>query len=187
MKNYTTIQVVTLTAGVLELSEDQARRRKHLIKPVEGEDDVYEIIAPCQFKVGERFGYEGFDLTLALARRFEGGEEALIEQRAGEKVAAEKAAKKKANNKKPSAVVGFFAGIFGKKSDDDLTDEEKSFADLVNVIDTIDKASTDLWTKDRGPRLNVLHEISGNAELTEMQRDAAWETWQQKKEAEQAE
>ena len=183
MKIYKTIQVVNLTAGVLKLSKDQARRRRHLIKPVEGEKDVYKIVAPCQFKAGEKFGYEGFDLTPALARCFEGGEEALIEQRANEKVAAEKADTSDSSGK-GSKIVGFFADLFGKKSDDELADDEQEFVALVYAIDAIDKDNADLWTKQSGPKLAALREASGRADIKETQRDSAWEIYQKKSEIE---
>lgn len=46
-----------LFSGLLELNEDQVRRRKHLLELVEG--SVYMILKPVTFKVGEVFGYDG--------------------------------------------------------------------------------------------------------------------------------
>lgn len=48
---------VTINAGVVELSQNQAHRRRHLLKKVG--DSLYEVISPIQFKAGEEFGYGG--------------------------------------------------------------------------------------------------------------------------------
>ena len=47
----------TLFSGLLELNEDQVRRRANLLELVEG--SVYMILKPVTFKVGETFGYDG--------------------------------------------------------------------------------------------------------------------------------
>jgi hypothetical protein len=53
MRKYTVIAVLGFPAGVvLGLSDDQAGRRKHALKPL-GAKGVYETTAPVQFKVGE--------------------------------------------------------------------------------------------------------------------------------------
>lgn len=46
-----------LFSGLLELNEDQVRRRRHLLELVEG--SIYMIVKPVTFKVGEVFGYDG--------------------------------------------------------------------------------------------------------------------------------
>lgn len=55
---------VTLYTGLLVLNADQVRRRKHLIEHVE--NDVFMIVKPVNFKVGEIIGYDG-ELSKALA------------------------------------------------------------------------------------------------------------------------
>lgn len=57
MQKYEFSKPTFLYAGNLVLSEDQARRRAHNLKHLEG--DVYEIINPVQFKGGEVIGYDG--------------------------------------------------------------------------------------------------------------------------------
>lgn len=58
---------VQLTAGVLALTDAQAKARMHNLKPVKG---GYEIVNAVQFKRGEEFGYEG-DITLDLVDALE--------------------------------------------------------------------------------------------------------------------
>ncbi len=57
MERYLTTDKVDLLSGVLDLSEDQARRRKGWLKKLES--GLFEIIKPVQFKAGEVFGFEG--------------------------------------------------------------------------------------------------------------------------------
>ena len=57
MKQYQVDQVCRLNEGLVELNEDQARRRSQNIKHVE--DNVYRILKPVQFKVGEKLGHDG--------------------------------------------------------------------------------------------------------------------------------
>ena len=50
----------------VKLNEKQAHRRRRLIKKTD-EDNVFEIVQPIQFKVGETFGYDGdFNKRLAI-------------------------------------------------------------------------------------------------------------------------
>ncbi|MFA6121916.1 MAG: hypothetical protein WCT35_04885 [Sideroxydans sp.] len=53
-----------LHAGVLVLTKEQARPRRHNLKEVG--KGRYEIVNPVEFKLGEEFGYEG-ELPKALA------------------------------------------------------------------------------------------------------------------------
>jgi hypothetical protein len=54
-------QPVSINAGVVRLSAAQAKVRAHAVKLVKGEKDggIYEVTAQVQFKVGERFGFNG--------------------------------------------------------------------------------------------------------------------------------
>lgn len=61
---YTTTAIVNLTSGILELSEDQARRRFHNLKALG--DGRFEVLRTVQFKTGETFGYDG-DIPKTLA------------------------------------------------------------------------------------------------------------------------
>jgi hypothetical protein len=55
---------LNLRAGRLSLTEEQAARRKHLLKQ---DGDQYVIVGPVQFKVGESFDYEGDALPKGYA------------------------------------------------------------------------------------------------------------------------
>ena len=57
MKQYKALQPVTLMAGVVRVTESQARRREYCLKPLGG--DEYLIIGVCNFKVGETFWADG--------------------------------------------------------------------------------------------------------------------------------
>lgn len=59
-----TAPLVTLHAGRVQLTKDQARRRRHVMKHVT--EDVFEITTPIQFKHGETFGYDG-EVSKALS------------------------------------------------------------------------------------------------------------------------
>ncbi len=56
MKKYRTTSVLALAVGTLVgLTPGQASARSHALKPT-GEQDVYEVVGPMQFKVGETIG-----------------------------------------------------------------------------------------------------------------------------------
>lgn len=57
MERYLTTDKVDLLSGVLDLTEDQARRRKGWLKKLDS--GLFEIIKPVQFKAGEVFGFDG--------------------------------------------------------------------------------------------------------------------------------
>jgi hypothetical protein len=56
MKMYTVSAITSLHEGRVVLDAKQARRRRHNIKLIEG--DLYEIIKPVQFKIGEMIGLD---------------------------------------------------------------------------------------------------------------------------------
>ena len=186
MKKYTTAEVVNLTAGLLELNEDQARRRKHLIEPVDGEDGIFKIAQTVQFKAGETFGYEGSDMNSGLSRKFKGDPVGTAKKEADEKAAADlpDADNKPHTHGMIEKAGSFFTNLFGKISEDDLDDDERAFVGLITAIEGMDPDDGSLWTKQSGPKLNALREMTGNAELTDHDRDAAWEACQQKNTAE---
>jgi len=56
VEEYKVEKIVSFAGGLIGLSANQAKRRKHNLKPVKLDDagaGVYEIINPVQFKVGE--------------------------------------------------------------------------------------------------------------------------------------
>lgn len=60
MKQYTVVAPAGYAHQVgarVGMSKDQARRRRHQVKPLGG--DVYEVLLPTMFKLGETFGMEG--------------------------------------------------------------------------------------------------------------------------------
>lgn len=59
---------IRLHAGKLKLNENQLAPRKHLLSPEAG--DVFEIISPVEFKVGELIGYDG-EVNKALLQGLE--------------------------------------------------------------------------------------------------------------------
>lgn len=64
MKVFKAVDVCRLGPGAkVALTPDQAKTRMHNLKALG--DDVYEAIAPIEFKRDEEFGYEGA-LTRAL-------------------------------------------------------------------------------------------------------------------------
>ncbi len=65
-KNYFVINApVTIHPGQqVKLTEDQAKRRKHVAKKIKG--DIWEAVSCFQFKAGEIFGYAG-DMNKKLA------------------------------------------------------------------------------------------------------------------------
>lgn len=69
MKRFEALKAVTIKEGLVELDKKQARRRRHLINPVGElkEEGVFEVLKPFQFKAGETFGYEGNELSPAVA------------------------------------------------------------------------------------------------------------------------
>ena len=60
MKKYKVIgRYVKFMSGVLELSKEQYGAREHALTPVEGKEDLYQVLKPTGFKKGEEFGYDG--------------------------------------------------------------------------------------------------------------------------------
>jgi hypothetical protein len=56
MKMYTVSATTSIFEGRVVLNKEQARRRRRHIKHIEG--DLYEIVKPVQFKVGEQIGLD---------------------------------------------------------------------------------------------------------------------------------
>lgn len=78
MRTYTALAVVGIPAGaLLGLTADQARRRAHLIKPLEVDKKTgfgtYEVLARTEFKVGEKFA-SNIDVGKAHASSLEPAE-----------------------------------------------------------------------------------------------------------------
>ncbi len=79
--------------AVVELDEDQARRRKHSVSHVSG--NVYEVTYPIHFKNGERFGVEE-KLDHKLNHKLYEEE---VKEKAKEEVEVKKTVKKKTKKK----------------------------------------------------------------------------------------
>lgn len=56
MQKCKTTALVTIRSGLFKLSKEQVRRREHILVKVKG---GYEITQPIQFKLGEKFEYQG--------------------------------------------------------------------------------------------------------------------------------
>lgn len=95
MKQYKTNAIVTITDGSVMLNEDQARRRRHKLKPTDKEN-VFEIMQPIQFKAGEVFGYDG-----ELSKTYKSIIDDLDELKAAEAEAAAKAEAEKETQDPP--------------------------------------------------------------------------------------
>lgn len=99
MERYLTTDKVDLLSGVLDLTEDQARRRKGWLKKLES--GSYEIIKPVQFKAGEVFGFEGELSKYHLERMIsESGDPVVKTEELQEPVTFETIAKQKSKAKK---------------------------------------------------------------------------------------
>jgi len=68
MKRFKTLAPVTLHAGIVQLSEDQAKGRDHKLEEVK--PGLYKITGPNQFKAGQEIGYDG-EIPKALAHLVE--------------------------------------------------------------------------------------------------------------------
>ncbi|OGI44525.1 MAG: hypothetical protein A2V92_03735 [Candidatus Muproteobacteria bacterium RBG_16_65_31] len=91
MKTFKVIgHVAAVHAGLVKLGDDQARPRKHLLRP--RGDGVYEVLRPIQFKQGEQFGYDG-EFPKAMATVIMTTEQ--IEKAADAKAKTEKKSKTK--------------------------------------------------------------------------------------------
>jgi len=100
MKYIVTGKSVSITGGVLTLSEAQAADRAHCLKKLSGKNQ-YEILETVIFKNGEKFGFDG-KLPKSIGVDLE-AEKAAAEKAAAEKAAAEKAAAEKAAAEKAAA------------------------------------------------------------------------------------
>ncbi len=102
MNKYTIVAKTRLAAGVLELTETQAKTRLHNLKLLDrrtvGEIVLgrYEIVSPVEFKIGEIIGYEG-DIPKVMADSMV--DEAAEKKAAAAKIKAEKEAIAKAKEK----------------------------------------------------------------------------------------
>ena len=71
MKVYTAAAVITLHEGRVQLTQEQARRRKSQITSKRNQKSgTYSIVKPVQFKVGECFGYDG-EIPKAMLEQLE--------------------------------------------------------------------------------------------------------------------
>lgn len=99
MKTYiVTATSVSLHAGLVQLTPEQASVRSHNLKPVQGQKGVYEIINPIELKRGEKIGLDG-DQPKALLELVSTPEELEKKDKAA-KAKAEEAGGKKAGGKK---------------------------------------------------------------------------------------
>lgn len=99
MERYLTTDKVDLLSGVLDLTEDQARRRKGWLKKIDS--GLFEIIKPVQFKSGEVFGFEGELSKYHLERMIsESGDPVIDPEKPQEPVTFETIAKQKGKTKK---------------------------------------------------------------------------------------
>lgn len=152
MKQLKTIEIVTITSGLLELTADQARRRSHLIQEVPERENVYEVLQPCTFKAGEEFGFEG-DMYPGLAKFFEGEHKRLQNER------SEKHAKNEQQEEESDQ---------GELKDDDQ--------DLIDaIIENITLMDPDEDYRAGKPRVGVLKELTGRDDVTQKAIDAALE------------
>lgn len=99
MERYLTTDKVDLLSGVLDLTDDQARRRKGWLKKLES--GLFQIIKPVQFKAGEVFGFEGELSKYHLDRMIsESGAPVVKAEEPQEPVTFEAIAKQKSKAKK---------------------------------------------------------------------------------------
>lgn len=70
MAKFKVIAVVTLYAGTIGLNEAQAEPRMHCLQPAEKGKNLYDIVEPISFKVGEVIDIPGVP-DKALAQRLE--------------------------------------------------------------------------------------------------------------------
>lgn len=120
MKYTVTSAPARIHSGVLVLDKEQARRRRHNLKPLG--KDRYEIINPVEFKAGEVIGYEG-DLPKSMA-------DVMVSEADAKKAAAKKA--KAEAEAKAKAEADAKAEAERKKAEADALDAEieKLEADL---------------------------------------------------------
>jgi cbb3-type cytochrome oxidase cytochrome c subunit len=133
MQKYTALAVVSIAAGALVgLTASQARRRAHLLKPVDVDaktgDGTFELLSPAQFKVGEQFS-TNLELNKALAQALESAEETA--QKAKAKAKGEASAKD-------------IAALRDKaKAWDDVQEELIALRSFLAEIDALPKALLD--------------------------------------------
>lgn len=70
MAKFKVIAVVTLYAGTIGLNKAQAEPRMHCLQPAEKGKNLYDIVEPVSFKVGEVIDIPGVP-DKALAQRLE--------------------------------------------------------------------------------------------------------------------
>ena len=68
MNKYQVNEAVSIHAGLLELTEAQAKPRMHNLERVE--NNVYMVMQPVMFKSGEVIGYDG-ELSKAMLMQLE--------------------------------------------------------------------------------------------------------------------
>ena len=59
METFSVESPITVRAGVVKLSPEQAKRRKVMITPIDESEGLYAINTPIMFKAGEEFGSNG--------------------------------------------------------------------------------------------------------------------------------
>lgn len=85
---YTITTAARLAAGaVLGLGDEQARRRRHALKPIAGEKGWYTATADVHFKVGEQVELRNGELPKAMAELVEDEKAAAARKRAEQQAA----------------------------------------------------------------------------------------------------
>lgn len=191
MKKYTTVERVNLTSGLLELDDDQARRRKRQTEPVEGEKNIYKILQTVQFKSGETFGYEGGEINRGLSRKFEGDPWApkkpenpdgpLLTDiiKAIATLDPDKGAQWTTNGAPQVKALQEALGQDISAGDRDAAWQlYQEHDEIVEAIVQLDPENAEQWTDDKKPDVKAI-QIVMERDITEGNRDLAWALYQE--------
>lgn len=164
MKKYTAIGVVRLHAGVIQLTDEQAKSRIHLLIVKSEKRGTYEIKpnATLTLKAGEEFGYDGV-VPKSMANL-------LADPKTGETVTDSNL---KAKGKPARSET--------KTADENPMSDER-LLELLNAIDLLEPGNEAHWTVAGSPEVAALKEITGG-KVSGKERDEAWAEYQAEKES----
>lgn len=129
LTKYTSVAVVRLHTGLLELSGEQAAARQHLLKHIKGK--IYEIVkGPVTFKAGETFGYSE-DIPKAIAS-------SLVDAKTGEPIAPQPLTAQ-SQSSAPAANEGDENGEADSGADESGSDADAPPRSLLDDLDSEDE------------------------------------------------
>lgn len=168
MKEYKATAVISLHAGKVMLSKEQASPRMHALDVVDKKNDVYSIKSTIQFKAGEVFSYDG-DIPKMLSDKV--GDPNEEDAAPSEGVVFDRAM---LDEKYP----GLVAEIKAEGVAEELREQ-----DIMEAISMLEPGNAEHFTEAGLPQVKAIEDLL-NDDISASERDAAFSRLQQTEQSE---